>query len=90
VTTPVYTDSVTGRRTRVLKNEWDGWGGTLGVDWRPDPDTLVYAKYTRGYKAGGFNSATTTLVGAPFSLPAPYRISGPPDCVETERTNPLT
>jgi iron complex outermembrane receptor protein len=62
VTTPVYTDPVTGRRTRVLKNEWDGWGGTLGVDWRPDPDTLVYAKYTRGYKAGGFNSATTTLV----------------------------
>lgn len=35
--------------------------GTLGVDWKPDADTLVYAKYTRGYKAGGFNSGTTTL-----------------------------
>jgi iron complex outermembrane receptor protein len=62
VTTPIFTDPATGIRSRVLQNEWDGWGGTLGVDWQPDRDTLVYGKYTRGYKAGGFNSATTTLV----------------------------
>ncbi|MEW5688358.1 MAG: TonB-dependent receptor [Pseudomonadota bacterium] len=50
-----------GIRYRVLNNDWQGWGGTLGLDWKPDTDTLVYAKYTRGYKAGGFNSAQTTL-----------------------------
>jgi iron complex outermembrane recepter protein len=58
---PVYTDPTTGLRHRMLKNDWSGVTGTLGLDWQPDPDTLVYAKYTRGYKAGGFNSGTTTL-----------------------------
>ena len=58
---PAFTDPTTGIRHRGLKNHWDGVTGTLGVDWKPDPDTLAYAKYTRGYKAGGFNSGTTTL-----------------------------
>ncbi|WP_374469310.1 TonB-dependent receptor [Phenylobacterium sp.] len=56
-----YTDATTGLRHRGLKYDWSGITGTLGVDWQPDPDTLAYAKYTRGYKAGGFNSGTTTL-----------------------------
>ncbi|MCR5877892.1 TonB-dependent receptor [Phenylobacterium sp. J367] len=58
---PAYTDPTTGLRHRGLKNSWSGVTGTLGLDWQPDPDTLAYAKYTRGYKAGGFNSGTTTL-----------------------------
>jgi iron complex outermembrane receptor protein len=58
---PAYTDPTTGLRHRGLKNHWSGVTGTLGVDWQPDDDTLAYAKYTRGYKAGGFNSGTTTL-----------------------------
>jgi iron complex outermembrane receptor protein len=58
---PVYTDPTTGLRHRRLKNHWDGVTGTLGADWKPDADTLAYAKYTRGYKAGGFNSGQTTL-----------------------------
>lgn len=58
---PAYTDPTTGLRHRGLKNNWSGITGTLGLDWQPDPDTLAYAKYTRGYKAGGFNSGTTTL-----------------------------
>jgi iron complex outermembrane receptor protein len=58
---PAYTDPTTGLRHRGLKNHWSGITGTLGIDWQPDPDTLAYAKYTRGYKAGGFNSGTTTL-----------------------------
>ncbi|MBU1376419.1 MAG: TonB-dependent receptor [Alphaproteobacteria bacterium] len=56
-----YTDPTTGFRHRGLKNSWSAVTGTLGVDWKPDADTLAYAKYTRGYKAGGFNSGTTTL-----------------------------
>jgi len=58
---PAFTDPTTGIRHRGLKNHWDGITGTLGLDWKPDADTLAYAKYTRGYKAGGFNSGTTTL-----------------------------
>jgi len=58
---PAFTDPTTGIRHRGLKNHWSGVTGTLGLDWKPDADTLVYAKYTRGYKAGGFNSGTTTL-----------------------------
>jgi len=58
---PAFTDPTTGIRHRGLKNNWSGVTGTLGLDWKPDPDTLAYIKYTRGYKAGGFNSGTTTL-----------------------------
>ena len=61
IVNPFY-DPTTGFVYRVLQQDWSGWGGTLGLDWKPDADTLVYAKYSRGYKAGGFNSATTTLV----------------------------
>lgn len=57
----LFTDPLTGVKYRRLKNDWQAWGGTLGLDWKPDADTLVYAKYSRGYKAGGFNSASTTL-----------------------------
>jgi iron complex outermembrane receptor protein len=57
----VYTDPTTGLRHRLLQNHWSGVTGTLGLDWQPAPDTLVYAKYTRGYKAGGFNSGTFNL-----------------------------
>ena len=58
---PVTTDPVTGIRSRTLQNSWSGGGGTFGIDWKPQADTMIYAKYSRGYKAGGFNSATTTL-----------------------------
>lgn len=39
---------------RALKNSWDAVTGVLNLDWTPDDDTLVYAKYSRGYKSGGF------------------------------------
>jgi len=54
-------DPATGFQRRGLKNSWEGWGGTLGIDWTPNDNRLLYAKYTRGYKAGGFNSASPTL-----------------------------
>ncbi len=44
--------------TRNLQNEWDAVTGTLGVQWTPTDDSLAFAKYTRGYKSGGFNSGT--------------------------------
>ena len=39
---------------RALKDSWDAVTGTLNLDWTPDTDTLAYAKYSRGYKSGGF------------------------------------
>ncbi|HEY9218905.1 MAG TPA: TonB-dependent receptor [Phenylobacterium sp.] len=39
---------------RNLSNSWNAVTGTLNLDWTPDEDTLVYGKYSRGYKSGGF------------------------------------
>lgn len=36
--------------------EDDGdWSGNLEINWKPDDETLIYGKVTRGHKAGGFN-----------------------------------
>ncbi|ABP64572.1 TonB-dependent receptor (plasmid) [Novosphingobium aromaticivorans DSM 12444] len=37
-----------------LKSSSPNW--TFGLDYRPNRNIMVYAKVTRGYKAGGFNS----------------------------------
>ena len=39
---------------RSLSDTWSAVTGTLNLDWTPNDDTLVYAKYSRGYKSGGF------------------------------------
>ena len=58
VVVPTFTNPLTGFRERGLEQEWDALTYTAGVDWTPSTDTLVYLKYTKGYKAGGFNSGT--------------------------------
>jgi len=35
---------------------WGAVTGNAGFDWTPDPTTLAYFKYSRGYKTGGFNT----------------------------------
>ena len=45
-----------GYGVRTLKDEWEAVTGTLGVEYRPLDDTLLFGKYSRGYKAGGFNN----------------------------------
>ncbi len=52
---PGVTVGADGNATRVLKDSWDGWSGVIGPEWMPDDTTTVYAKYSRGYKSGGFN-----------------------------------
>jgi iron complex outermembrane receptor protein len=49
-------DPATGIATRKLGANWGGITATAGLQWEPDRDTNVYAKYSRGYKSGGFNS----------------------------------
>ncbi len=55
----VYVDPTTGIATRQLAASWEEVTGVLGLDWTPDRDTLVYAKYNRGYKPGGLGCADT-------------------------------
>jgi len=56
-----------GNWARDLGADWSAPTGTLGVEWDPDPNTLVYAKYSRGYKSGGFNAST--ISASPESQP---------------------
>jgi iron complex outermembrane recepter protein len=50
-----------GNWARDLGASWSAPTGTLGVEWSPDPNTLAYLKYSRGYKSGGFNASTISV-----------------------------
>ncbi|WP_372785904.1 TonB-dependent receptor [Phenylobacterium sp.] len=55
---------------RAYDANFSAWTGTAGVQWDPDRDTMVYARYSRGYKAGGFNvGISTTLGSSPYTGP---------------------
>lgn len=69
VTTPVtcatptsctqYTiDPATGVASRGLGDTSDAVTGTAGIQWDPDPDTMMYARYSRGYKAFGLSAGS--------------------------------
>lgn len=58
----------TGGLTRDLENDYDAWTGTLGVQWQPDGDTNAYARYSRGYKSGGW-LASNGLTPYPYADP---------------------
>ncbi len=47
----------------------DEWTGTAILSYKPIDDLMVYASYSRGYKAGGFNLDRSALKApiAPFS-----------------------
>jgi iron complex outermembrane recepter protein len=51
-------NATTGNAERTLKDEWDAVTGTAGLEWSPNSDTLVFGKYSRGYKTGGFNATS--------------------------------
>jgi len=55
------------------KREWREFTGRLGADWKPDfsftNETLLYAFYSRGYKAGGLNPPP---VGLAYDLAKQY------------------
>ena len=53
---PMYTlGNVVGFQTSLESN----WSGHLGLDWRVNDNTLVYAKFARGFKTGGFYAGWT-------------------------------
>ena len=49
--------------TRDVVEKWDAWTPRFGIEWQPQPGTLVYATASRGFKAGGLNSYD---LNAPF------------------------
>lgn len=51
----VTLEPTTGLAVRRVEGEWDATSGTVGAQWTPRSDVMAYAKYTRGYKTGGFN-----------------------------------
>ncbi|NBC38089.1 TonB-dependent receptor [Novosphingobium sp. FSY-8] len=40
----------------------------VGLDWRPDNNTMLYASFSRGYRSGGFSprAATAATASTPF------------------------
>ena len=53
---------------------WDAWTGRIVLDWQTTDQTMLYAKYSRGYKPGGFNPGSAIL---------PFQFAGPEDAVLT-------
>ncbi|HSM95650.1 MAG TPA: TonB-dependent receptor [Rhizomicrobium sp.] len=55
----------------ILSDKFDSDTGRVVLDWSPKLDftdrTLVYASYSRGYKAGGFNPGIQTGTGSGLS-----------------------
>ncbi|GGC02762.1 TonB-dependent receptor [Novosphingobium endophyticum] len=41
----------------------------VGIDFRPNPDTMLYASWSRGYRSGGFSprAATAETAGTPYN-----------------------
>jgi iron complex outermembrane receptor protein len=50
-----------GMWARDLGADWHSPTGTLGTEWTPTDSTLLYAKYSRGYKSGGFNASAISV-----------------------------
>ena len=48
---------------RAYDGTWSATTGTAGLQWNPDADTMVYARYNRGYKQGGFQVGAVAFGG---------------------------
>ena len=53
---PVIRGQYAGDWRRCLGDDSSAVTGTIGAQWSPDRDTLVYGRYNRGYKAFGLNA----------------------------------
>jgi len=59
--TPGFPSGAAGTNRVLFKLKNEEITGRLGVDYHPTDDTLLYAKYSRGFKAGGFNLGNVTV-----------------------------
>ena len=44
-----------GPASRSVSDRFSGWSWKVGLNYQINPDTMVYASYSRGLKSGGFN-----------------------------------
>jgi len=54
---------------------WSNFTPRVGLSWNLNPDVMVFASYTRGFRSGGYNVRFTDLTFAtdtPASTPGPY------------------
>jgi iron complex outermembrane receptor protein len=72
VTSNFTYDPATGRARRTYDASWQATTGNVVLAWDPDPDTNVYARYSRGYKAGGFRVGVDTVLTADPYTKAEY------------------
>ena len=56
VSTILTSGPYAGAADRCLSDKSSAVTGTAGIEWSPDSDTLVYARYNRGYKAFALNA----------------------------------
>ena len=52
---PVFGPGAAQSNDLNLERSEGDWSGVLELDYMPNDDWLIYAKYSRGHKAGGFN-----------------------------------
>ncbi len=52
----------TGARERDLVSDTDAVTGSIGVDFDLNDDTMLYARYARGYRPGGLNAGFINAV----------------------------
>lgn len=49
-------DPVDGYRKRDFKHDWSALTGSIGVNFTPTPNDLIFLRAARGYRPGGFNA----------------------------------
>lgn len=49
---------ITGNRERTEHGKWQALTGSIGINYSPNEDTLIYVRYAKGYRPGGFGSGT--------------------------------
>src|SRR6185437_2877514 len=64
VSSNTVVDPATGFASRTYKDHWGATTGTFGLQWDPEPGTMAYFRYSRGYKSGGFRVGIDTTLGA--------------------------
>jgi iron complex outermembrane receptor protein len=77
-------ESVPYQQDGEIDQSWGEWSGRLGVDWKPElpftDQTMLYAFYSRGYKAGGANPPNMAPITFPqmdFEFPVPITAMHP-------------
>jgi iron complex outermembrane receptor protein len=54
---------------KYSRNNWGAFTPRVVLDYSPDENTLVYASYSRGFKAGGFNTLGDVALPINFFKP---------------------